>query len=337
MPDRRGIDDNEKLLALIDLWQEGQADLDMRLAESWRRIRNAANRGTDEAIINRYKAEAARIARLGDIAEAITNDLIEGTDEFLQLSAGRTAAGGMAEIYTAGAQVTAATTGVPFSYTLPHRAAVEVLAQDTFDDVLRRTTFIDRDSKRFVRRVSNKLTGFQLTGGRTAKEQGRRFASQLEREFTRRGIGAVRYADGSRHGFGEYGEMLLRTKSGTAYNMGTINQGRVVGVQFYEILDGIDCGLTSHHDPDKAHGVIVPASIAAAFPLSHPNCRRSLAPRLDVTADTMATAPSVQSIEARRDQAAFERAYAREQAQAAQGRRRRQRRQRRARRATQTA
>lgn len=271
MADRAGLDDNEALNALIDLWRDGQEDLDARLADVWRQIRAAKSAGTDEAIVNRLRAQGARLAALGDVSEAILDDLIQGTDDWLQLSAGRAAVGGMSTVYVPGAEVAAQATGLPFAFTMPHRAAVEVLAQDTFNDVLARTRHIERDDKRWIRRVSRRLNGLQLTGGRTAVEQARRLERELASEFRRRGIGAITYADGSRHGFGEYAEMLLRTKSSQAYNQGTINHSRQAGIQFMEILDGADCGLVSHRDPQLANGLIVPMAIASAFPLAHPN------------------------------------------------------------------
>lgn len=244
----------------------------------------------------RLRLQRKRLVRLARVADDIIESLVEDTQRWL-------ADGGMADIYAAGAQVA---TDIPFSFTAPHRAAVNVLAQDTFADVLVATEHVSDDVKAFVRTAGRQLAGFKLTGGETAVGEGRRFARELEKELVDRGIGKIVYANGSRHSFGEYAEMLLRTKTGVAYNMGTLNQGRAVGVEFWEILDGSLCGLTEHNDPQLANGLIVRTEIAAAWPLAHPNCRRALNPRPDLTADTLDSARSLVAPESRADQTAWE-------------------------------
>ncbi len=305
MTDRPGLDDNDELKALFGIWRDGQADIDARIAENRRRILGAINQiGLDDNAPNalrRLRIEARRLDELQAVSSAIIDDLVDGTDRFINL-------GGMDSIYAAGA----ARIGLPFSFTAPHRAAVQVLANDTFGAVLEATGFVDADSKAWVRRVSKQLTGFKLTGGTPVKAQARKFEREIAREFRSRGIGAVTYRNGARHGFGEYAEMLMRTQTAKAYNAGTMNQGRLAGIRFYEILDGANCGLVSHHDPELANGKIVPYEVAVAFPIAHPNCRRALNPRADVTrADVDAgDVRSVQSEASRIDQAAFERALA---------------------------
>jgi hypothetical protein len=323
MADRPGLDDNDALNALIALWRQGSADLDSRLEAVHQVIRRELLSPTlDANRIRRLRLQVTRLEELGQVATQITSDLTQATSRFIT-------EGRFQDIYAAGANVAAAATGLPFSFTAPHRAAIEVLAQDTFDDVLTATKFIERDAKDFVRKIGRNLTGFKLTSGVPVKAQARRLADDLRREFTRRGMAAVTYVDGSRHSFGEYSEMLLRTKTGVAYNMGTLNHGRAAGITHYELLDGSLCGLTSHHDPELANGLIVTGEVAASYPLAHPNCRRSVNPRPDITAANAPTAPSVQSQAAREDQARFE-AELRRQQQARAGRRaRRQRRQRR--------
>ena len=46
------------------------------------------------------------------------------------------------------------------------------------------------------------------------------------------------------------------------------------GVTHVRIIDGPDCGWTSHDDPDKANGSIRTLDEAQERPLSHPRCRR---------------------------------------------------------------
>ena len=328
-PDRPGLDDNEALTDLIQIWKDGQADIDSRLGVIHRRIRTELGRSDlNNEKLFRLNEQVRRLESLRFVTEQITDDLTQSTRRFIN-------EGRFHDIYAAGA----ARTSLPFSFTAPHRAAVDVLARDLFDDVLEATSFVDADAKRWVRDMSRTLTGFKLTSGTPVKTQARRFAADLKTEFGRRGIGSVVYKDGSRHGFGAYAEMLLRTKTGQAYNIGTLNQGRLAGIEFYELLDGTPCGLVSHHDPVQANGLIVDWQTAMGVPLSHPACRRSVQPRPDVTAATVGSARSVQSPGSRADQVAFEEALRRQAAGRRSGGRRprRERRERRPRRERGTA
>lgn len=72
---------------------------------------------------------------------------------------------------------------------------------------------------------------------------------------------------------------IARTETATAYNKGAILAYERSGlVEEAECLDGGDCGLTSHDDPDKANGTIRSLKVAAQYPICHPNCLRSWSP-----------------------------------------------------------
>ncbi|MFJ3248478.1 hypothetical protein [Streptomyces sp. NPDC086782] len=72
-------------------------------------------------------------------------------------------------------------------------------------------------------------------------------------------------------------------KSAVAYNAGTLNRCRELGVRFMEVFDGSGCGWTSHSDIDKANGTIRTVEEAAGWPISHPRCLRAFGPRPDLT------------------------------------------------------
>lgn len=301
MPVRPGVDDHEGLNELVALWRSGSADLDTRIAAVWTDVRREVRRvGEGSHRAYRLGLQVERLQELRDVSEHVLDGLLQSTDQFI-------AGGAIQGIYSNGANVAGRTVGA-FSFTAPHRAAAEVLATDTYQEVLAATRFVDADSKAWVRNVSRMLTGAKITGGEPVKAQARRFERELRREFTARGIGAVTYANGSRHSFGEYAEMLLRTKTGMAYNVGTLNHSVMAGVGHFEILDGSLCGLRAHNDTELANGMIVDAQTAQSWPLSHPNCRRAFAPRPDVTRDRGEGARSVVSDESRADQTAFEEA-----------------------------
>lgn len=160
---------------------------------------------------------------------------------------------------------------------LPHEA-ISRIATDTLDDLLKSTRFVRRTTKALIRTIGRDQVLAKLTQGQTAVQAGQRMAKILEQ----RGIHAIRYADGSRHGLKEYAEMLLRTKTGTAYNLGALEAQEALGVEFWECFDGAGCGLTSHQDPVKALGRILDKETALQYPLSHPNCRRSFGARPDI-------------------------------------------------------
>lgn len=314
MPFRPGVDDDEGLQNLIRVWRDGSADLDSRLALVERRIMaELARPEIDANVVYRLGLQKERIGELQGVAGAIIDDLTTSTERFLQ-------GGGLDQIYAAGGAVAHQAAGsLPFSFTAPHRAAVDVMAQDLFDDVLQATSYVEDGLKDYVRRVGRALTGVKLTGGIPVKTQARSLRDQLRTEFGRHGATAVTYRDGSRHAFGEYAEMLLRTKTGVAYNMGTLNSSRLLGIEVFEILDGAECGLVAHHDPELANGRIVTLEFAIAYPLSHPNCRRAIAPRPDLKGVDDPNFQSVQAPEARDDQAAFEKALRQQQAARSSG------------------
>ncbi len=71
---------------------------------------------------------------------------------------------------------------------------------------------------------------------------------------------------------------IARTEMAIADNKGASGRYRAAGVRKVHIYDGLDCGWTSHDDPDMADGSTRTVDEFDAQPLSHPNCVRSRAP-----------------------------------------------------------
>lgn len=214
-----------------------------------------------------------------------------------------------------GAGATAAAVG-EFTWTQAHRQALGLLAQDTFAEVLRPTRAMSRDVKDLIRGQGAAIARSKIVTGQTAVGAGR----ELERRLLRSGISAITYRDGRNIRASTYAEMLMRTKTAVAYNLGGLNQLRGAGVGYVEVIDSADCGLVSHDDTFKPSGRVMPVEVMAAYPISHPNCVRDLAPRPDITSDDQAAvAASWRSPEAEADQVNFER-YLREQAARPAGR-----------------
>lgn len=291
MADRPGLDDDTALDEVVRFWLDGQARLDRETDRILARIRRILDLVGDDTppplVVRRLRAQATRISALSRTAERVASGSQQAARQWIE-------AGGVHRIYLAGAGITS----YPFEFSQPHRTAVEALARDMFADVLAATEFVASDAKAWTRRVSREVTGFNLTGGQSVRQAAREFSAQMSREFRSRGVGSVVYANGSRHGFGEYGAMLLRTKTAQTYNAGTLAAGMQNGVRWFELFDGPLCGLTSHKDSPLAHGQIVSAEFVLAFPLAHPNCRRAIGARPDLDRGTVDGAPKVSDLPA---------------------------------------
>lgn len=169
--------------------------------------------------------------------------------------------------------------GGPFRWAQPHRDAVGLLAVDTYDRLLHATSFEPAEIKQTVRELAREASGVKLLGGQTATQAGRRLADRMRAV----GISNVTYADGRIVRSSTYADMVIRTKTAVAYNVGGINAATADGVEYFEINDGLECGLETHDSKPAAAGMIVTADVAQLFPISHPNCVRSFYPRPDVS------------------------------------------------------
>lgn len=217
-----------------------------------------------------YGRIAVRRERIRELARGLDAALRQ-----LDVSAAEWLDGDFPAIYRLGGEQG----GLSFRWTAEHRNAVAHLADDTYDELLSATRFVRREVKAFIREAAKPHVQRAIMGSRTATAEGRALAQEL----ADRGIAAVTYRDGARHGLGEYGSMVVRTKSALSYNAGTFQNGASHGVEWYECYDGAACGLTYHDDPHLANGLILPAAEAQANPIAHPNCARSWGPRPDVS------------------------------------------------------
>jgi hypothetical protein len=153
------------------------------------------------------------------------------------------------------------------------RGVVDAAVRDLIGDLKAASSYTLATARALARAVErlSRVDG-------TAAEQ----AQALERTLRDKGLTAVVYRDGSRHGLEEYARMAIRTKLAETWQLASFDLFRQAGVTYVELTDGAGCGFTSHDDPDKANGTIRTVEEAGAYPLSHPNCVRSSYPRLDV-------------------------------------------------------
>lgn len=161
--------------------------------------------------------------------------------------------------------------------------AAQRLANKLYQDLLDATKNVELSTKRLVRRVAQDRALGAVLEGKTARSASR----EMHRILERHGIYSVVYANGAKHGLGEYSEMAIRTVTATAHNEGTLNGAAGQGVKYWEVFDGPFCGWASHDDR-QALGMIVTIDEARAYPISHPNCRRAFGPRPDVVSPEQA-------------------------------------------------
>ncbi|MGI5507697.1 MULTISPECIES: hypothetical protein [unclassified Streptomyces] len=185
-------------------------------------------------------------------------------------------------LYEEGARAAAQAVGGHFSWTLIHREALQSLASDSYADLLRRSEEEQRMAAVFYRAVrdaARREVPLLAAGHTTALQAAKALADRLAAEHQ---LAYVIYRGGARMPVRAWAESATLAKSAVAYNAGTLNRAREAGVEFMEVFDGADCGWTSHKDPDKAGGTLRSVEDAAAWPISHPRCRRAFGARPDV-------------------------------------------------------
>lgn len=252
--------------------------------------------GLFSASQRRIEAEMAAILtdpRAGRARERLSglSRVIEAEVDAMVEASGRFSTEVLPDIYQAGGVAS----GSPFRWTQFNREAIAALGDDTYNDLLAATSGVTEDSKRWIRDTARQLSAQGYIEGTPASTLAKKFRDQGAVAVSASGvpipITSVVYANGTRQTFEVYSEMVIRTKTAVAYNAGAVNSGVSAGISRFEIFDGPGCGLTGHNDGTEANGMIVSAETAAAYPLSHPNCRRSFGGRPDLDGTPVAPAP----------------------------------------------
>jgi len=263
MPGRRG--------AIADSIQALTAQLRADLTHVWDRIAASVAALEADWPTTGPAARRAMLLRL----QAHIAALADAADEI----AARHVLAGVRDAYLLGGHATALTVGAAaLSSTGVDLEAITVLAGDTHADLLAATTHIRASTKDLIRTLARDHVADRLYTGQTAVQAGRDLAKALQAKS----VSAIVYKDGSRHGLAEYSEMVLRTKTAEAYQVGGFNQAAGFKVKYVEVMDGPGCGWTSHDDTQLANGMILTLDAARAYPTSHPNCRRVTMARPDV-------------------------------------------------------
>jgi hypothetical protein len=213
------------------------------------------------------------------------------------------------DVYGLGGAAASVQMGERWAWTSGHQNAVQALASRSFDDLLSASRYVREETKRWLRDQVRRQAGLSLVEGRTAQ--------QAARAIVRTADGAavppyVTYANGARHSLLDYVDTATRTVTAQAYNAGSLNQYRALGVTNVLVTDGTGCGWSAHDDGDRANGSVRTIAEAMRQPLSHARCRRSFsaAPQGVTTraqAEAMGLTPTPEQLA---DQAAAELARA---------------------------
>lgn len=269
------------------------------MARAWARIKDEEARllaqwpgQTKPVRLERLRAMETHVTDLMGAAQATLDSKVPGL---------------LTEAYEIGAWGSALQTGAAAAFSAIDLDAITVLARDTMDDLLAGTRGVTASTRSLVQTMSRDRILNATYGGLTAEQAGVRLAADLQGE----GIYSILY-NGSpprRVALPTYTDMVVRTKTAVAYQEGGFQQGKQLGIEWWEIMDGPDCGLSFHDDPTLADGMIVRTAEAEKFPISHPNCVRVTSPRPDIAdAREAAAAKPTPTEKQREDQAAASRA-----------------------------
>lgn len=185
----------------------------------------------------------------------------------------------LASAYQLGGRGVAATARKLAAFGGTDTAAIGAQAADTYADILAATQHVRESTKDLVRVLARDHIATRITTGQTSAQASRELALNLAQH----NITAITYSDGARHDLRDYSDMLIRTKTAEAHQLGGFQQARNIGIEYMEIMDGPGCGWSSHQDSRKANGLIVTVEEAAKYPLSHPRCRRVASARPDLS------------------------------------------------------
>ncbi|MEU3566834.1 hypothetical protein AB0E96_00160 [Kitasatospora sp. NPDC036755] len=178
-------------------------------------------------------------------------------------------------LYEQAARDAAASLGRTFAWTPTHQDALRALIADTYGELLHRAKESVRTAGAFyraARAAARHDLPLLATNRAGAAAAARALADRLAAVYR---LDYVVYRTGTRMPVRAWAEAAVLARSAVAYNAGTLNAAREYGIQHVQVLDGHDCGWTSHPDPDKAARTVRSVEEAAEWPISHPRCTRT--------------------------------------------------------------
>jgi hypothetical protein len=111
------------------------------------------------------------------------------------------------------------------SFSVLHLSAINVLIQNTMDDLISANQFIGRQARDNIRKATLEVAKSQLLEGSTIKMA----QKQLMRTFDEIGINGIQTSNGRYINIASYAEMVSRSTVKEASNRGTMNQAQLLG------------------------------------------------------------------------------------------------------------
>ncbi|MFD5878509.1 hypothetical protein [Streptomyces yangpuensis] len=150
-----------------------------------------------------------------------------------------------------------------------HQSAVTLLTNACYRALISRVNDTVRRAHAFTRAVSA-----------AARSTTPPTAAQLAADHP---LDKVTYSGSSRHPAAAWARAALAAQSVTAANTGAVTAATTdLDALWVQVIDGPECGWTSHPELDRAHNTLRSVEEAATFPIAHPGCLRRFIARPDL-------------------------------------------------------
>jgi hypothetical protein len=166
-----------------------------------------------------------------------------------------------------------------FQWTSDHQAALTGLTATFYVDLIQRITEAVRRAQAFARAAQDAAR--EVTLGRNHDKID---AARLAADHP---LTTIVYANQARHPVQSWATSALTWQGVVTANHAAINTGRLeLDADWFQCVDGPECGFVNHPDTDHADGTIRSADDAAAYPAAHHGCIREWIPRPDLNGRT---------------------------------------------------
>lgn len=177
--------------------------------------------------------------------------------------------GALRALRQAGADITL------FRWTADHQAAITALTATFYVDLVQRIQEAVRRAQAFARAAQDATREVTLGRNHAGIDSARLTADHP--------LSTIVYRDNSRHPVQAWAHSALTYQGVVTANHGSINTGRLdLEAQWFQCVDGPECGFVNHPDTDHADGTIRSADDAAFYPVAHHGCIREWIPRPDL-------------------------------------------------------
>lgn len=251
----------------------------LQLERDWEALTDAQRH------VLRALASARRRARTGAVPPAVRDALAAFTTATARFStdAGalveRWAAIDLPRAYRIGAEdalvsavLTAGTARPAFGWSTPHQNALATLTAAFYPALVHRILDTVRRAQAFGRAAAATARALEATS-----------AAALS---TQHPLDTVTYNHGARHPATAWARAALTAQSATAANTGALTATTAdLEARWVQVIDGPECGWTSHPELDRAHDTLRSAEEAGTYPIAHPGCLRRFIPRPDLAHD----------------------------------------------------